>query len=314
VVTGALRDALGVDQVHLFEVAQDQAGGEAVVKGQGTDYEMVLSDGPSGVALVVASGEPLHVPDARSGIIRPELVERFSVASALFVPLAHDGEVRRVAILISETAREFTAAEIGEAATLADIGAAGFARLDAERRRTARAAQDRALVRAARALNMSLELQDVLRTLAHEAAAAVGADTAGVYLGNGRDGGVATAGYNVPDAWHGLALAPGEGAAGQVLLSGQSYSTNDYQRDVTLPGHPVMSHLKTAIAVPMAWNGELKGALSVGWTSRRHARGDRRPRHGRLSQRRDLPPGPAGRPHRRPDGAPEPRRDAGPRP
>ncbi len=268
-VTGALRDALAVDQVHLFEVAQDRTGGEAVVTGHGTDYEMVLGDGPSGVALVVASGAPLHVPDASTGTIRPGLVERFNVASALFLPLANDGEVRRVAILISETPRDFAPAEVADAQALADIAATGFARLDAERRRTARAAQDRALVRAARALNMSLELQEVLQTLAHEAAAAVGADMTGVYLGNGRDGGVATAGYKVPDEWHGLHVAPGEGAAGQVLLSGSSYATNDYQRDVTRPGHAVMDAFRTAIAVPMAWNEELKGALSVGWTSMR---------------------------------------------
>jgi diguanylate cyclase (GGDEF)-like protein len=263
-----LTGVLGVDQVHLFDIAQDGAGGEAAVS-TGGDYSMALGEGPSGVAQVLATRETLLVPDARSGQIRPELVDRFSVASALFVPLVHDGEVRRVVILISETPRVFTAAEVADAEALTAVAAVGFARLEAEHRRAARAAQDRALVRAARALNMSLELQEVLRTLAHEAAAAVGADLTGVYLGNAVDGGVATAGYNVPHEWHGLEISPGEGAAGKVLLSGETYATNDYQRDVTLPGHPVMARFKTAIAIPMAWNGELKGALSVGWTSMR---------------------------------------------
>jgi diguanylate cyclase (GGDEF)-like protein len=253
--------------VHLFEIAQDGHGGEAVVRGEGTDYRMVLGEGPSGVAAVHATGKPLHVPDASSGVIRPEMVERFRVASAVFVPLAHDGEIRRVAILISQTPREFTPGEIADAEALTAVAAVGYARLESERRRIARAAQDSALVRAARALNMSLELQEVLRTLAHEAAAAVGADLTGVYLGNAADGGVATAGYGVPDEWHGLTIAPGEGAAGKVLATGETYATNDYQRDVTLPGSPIMSRFKTAVAVPMAWNGELKGALSVGWTS-----------------------------------------------
>jgi diguanylate cyclase (GGDEF)-like protein len=268
-LTAALRDAFAADQVHLFEVSQDKTGGEAVVRGGGMDYEMALGDGPSGVARVVATGAPLHVPDARSGLIRPELVERFSVESALFVPIAHDGEVRRVAIILSQTAREFSPAEIAEAEAITAVAATGFARLDAERRRAARAAHDGALMRAARALNMSLELREVLRTLAREAAAAVGADLTGVYLGNGQDGGVATAGHNVPDSWHGLRLEPGEGAAGRVLLSGETYATNDYRRDVQVPGHPVMSRFRTAIAVPMVWNEELKGALSVGWTTMR---------------------------------------------
>jgi diguanylate cyclase (GGDEF)-like protein len=268
-LTAVLRDAFGADQVHLFEVAQDRTGGEAVVRGPGLPYDMSLDGGPSGVARVVASRASLHVPDARSGVIRPDMVERFAVESALFVPLTQDDEVRRVAIIISQTRREFSAEEIAHAEVIATVAAAGFARLDAERRRTARAAHDGALVRAARALNMSLELREVLRTLAHEAALAVGADLTGVYLGNGRDGGVATAGHNVPDGWHGLQLAPGEGAAGKVLATGRTYATNDYQRDVTLPGHAVMGHFKTAIAVPMAWNDQLKGALSVGWTSMR---------------------------------------------
>jgi diguanylate cyclase (GGDEF)-like protein len=255
--------------VHLFEVAQDRTGGEAVVRGSGMDYEMALDEGPSGVARVVATRAPLHVPDARSGLIRPELVERFSVESALFVPVAQDSEVRRVAIIISQVPRVFAPAEIAEAEAMTAVASAGFARLDAERRRTARAAHDSALVRAARALNMSLDLRDVLRTLAHEAAMAVGADMTGVYLGNERDGGVATAGYNVPESWHGIALAPGEGAAGKVLVTGETYATNDYQRDVDVPEHPVMGRFKTAIAVPMVWNEELKGALSLGWTSMR---------------------------------------------
>jgi diguanylate cyclase (GGDEF)-like protein len=231
---------------------------------------MVLDGSPSGVARVVATGASLHVPDARTpGTIRAELVEHFDVASALFVPVAYGGEVRRVAILLTHSPREFTAAEIAEAETLANLAAAGFGRLEAEHRRTARAAHDRALVRAARALNMSLELKEVLRTLAREAAQAVGADITGVYLGNARDGGVATAGHNVPDEWHGLVLAPGEGAAGQALVTGRTFVTNDYPRDVKGPGHASLNGFRTAVAVPMAWNDELKGALSVGWTSMR---------------------------------------------
>ena len=71
----------------------------------------------------------------------------------------HDDEVRRVAILHLADPARVHAGEIADAETLAPSAAAGFARLEAEHRRAARAAQDRALVRAARALNMSLELQ-----------------------------------------------------------------------------------------------------------------------------------------------------------
>ena len=261
---------LAVDDVHLLEIAQDGASGQTTLTGPGLpDYDMQLDGRPSGTARVVATGASHYVPDARaSDEIRRELVEAFDVASALFVPLAHDGEVRRVAVLLTHEPRSFTADQIAAAETLAHVAGAGLARLEAEHRRSARAAQDRALVRAARALNQSLELHEVLRTLAREAAHAVGADLSGVYLGNAQDGGVATAGHNVPPEWHGIVLEPGEGAAGQALLTGATFVTNDYQRDAT-GSQATLRGFRTAVAVPMVWNDELKGALSVGWTSMR---------------------------------------------
>jgi diguanylate cyclase (GGDEF)-like protein len=183
------------------------------------------------------------------------------------VPVVHDGGPHRVAIVVGG------AADVEQAEALAAVAASGLARLEAERRRSARAAHDRALVRAARALNASLELQEVLRTLAREAALAVGADLAGVYLGNGRDGAVATAGHGVPPEWHGLTLAPGEGAAGRVLASGATVAAHEY---VAPPAHPLLAGLKAACAVPMAFSGELKGALSVGWLALRQIEDDDR--------------------------------------
>src|SRR5699024_10004919 len=110
---------------------------------------------------------------------------------------------------------------------------------------------------------------EVLRTLAREAAEAVGAEIVGVYLGNAETGGLATAGHNVADAWHGISLAAGEGAAGQVLATGRPFSTSDYHADTTVPGHEPLRSFRSAVAVPMTWNDELKGALSVGWTDPR---------------------------------------------
>ncbi|HEX2410809.1 MAG TPA: HD domain-containing phosphohydrolase [Solirubrobacteraceae bacterium] len=268
-LTRAVREAVGADLVHRVEVAQDGTVGEGSDGGDG-GYELALGPGPSGTARVVGTGRTLHVPDARAdGSLRQEMVERFDVASVLFVPVICEREVRDVIVVVSHTPRTFTAEEVGVVEGLADVAAAGLSRLDSERRQAARAAHDRALVRAARALNASLELEEVLRTLAHEAALAVGADLTGVFLGNARDGGVATAGHDVPAGWHGTTVGPGEGAVGQVLLTGATFMTND--RQAGLPG------FGTVVAVPMAWNEQLKGVLLVGWTSlRRVEEGDRR--------------------------------------
>ena len=156
--------------MHRFAVAQDGTVGEGT---NGSDeYAMSLGTGPSGIARVVGTGRTVHAPDARGdGSLRQELVERFDVASALFVPVICEREVRDVVVVVSHRPRTFTPDEIGVVEGLADVAAAGLARLDSARRQAARAALDHALVRAARALNASLELEEVLRTLAHEAAA-----------------------------------------------------------------------------------------------------------------------------------------------
>ena len=62
-------------------------------------------------------------------------------------------------------------------------------------------------MRAGRALNATLDLQEILLTLVHEAALALDADLTGVYLGDAEKGAVATAGYGVPEGWHGLRIA-----------------------------------------------------------------------------------------------------------
>jgi diguanylate cyclase (GGDEF)-like protein len=268
-----LHDALGPDQVHLFEVAQDGRVGERTIQvydghGAELDAENVLDGQPSGIAAVIATGRTLAVPDAASSpLVRGALVEHYDAVSTLFVPVSIRGDVRFVAVLLWHARRSFDAEVVEVADTLAEQAAAGFARLDAEHRHAAGAAQDRALVGAARALNASLNLQDVLRTLAREAAQAVGADLAGVYLGDAERGAVATAGHNVPEEWHGIELAPGQGAAGKALQLGGPWSTNDYRNGADPPPGTPLGRFRTALAVPMAWNGQLKGALSVGWTS-----------------------------------------------
>ena len=45
-------------------------------------------------------------------------------------------------------------------------------------------------------------------------------------------GAVATAGYSVPENWHGVVIRAGEGAAGRVLESGRPFISNDYVREV----------------------------------------------------------------------------------
>jgi diguanylate cyclase (GGDEF)-like protein len=273
-LTAALHSTLGVGQVQLVDVAQDGGSGQGrVMTAAGTEdggYRQLFDGRPSGVQHTLATGAPFPVADAHaSDSVRPDFVDRYDVASLLFVPIAWTGEIRAVGVLIWHEPHAAGEEEIALAAALADQAAAGMARLEAEGRMHARAKQDRALVRAARALNASLDLGDVLRTLAREAALALDGDISGVYLGNAETGGVAAAGYNVPDEWHGIILAAGEGAGGQALATGRPFTTSDYETESGAAMHEVLRPFRSAVAVPMTWNDELKGAISIGWTQLR---------------------------------------------
>jgi diguanylate cyclase (GGDEF)-like protein len=266
---------LAVDRFHLLHVSQDATG----VSGSLIDQLSPDADadgyfrfhGPSAIGSVIATGRTFAVPDLHaSEHVHQRLAQNSECTSALFFPVSWDGAVRRVAIAawLKPHPLDGETCELGE--LLADQAAAGFARLEAIARRLAGSAQDRAVVRAGRALNESLELQEVLLTLSREVAQALGADSAGVYLGDEQSGAIATAGFGVEDGWHGIHLEPGVGAAGQVLTTGEPFSTNDYPRDVTASPAASMSGFHAALAVPMAWDEKLRGALSLGWNERRH--------------------------------------------
>ena len=271
-LAAAAREALGVDRVHVAEISQDAAIGHTIAVGfesgapEHARYVQVFDDRPSGMAAVLASGRASAYPDARSAAdLRSDYVKRFDVASAYFFPMAWSGEVRHIAALITHEVRRLDEEELALAEALANCAAAALALHESEARHAAQHERDAALARAAKALNESLELDTVLETLAREADLAVGGDMAGVYVGDSRQGGVATAGHNTPPGWRGYRMKPGEGVGGQVLATGRPAISNAYQSDVQMPDQPDLRRIQTAVSVPMSWGGELRGALSVGF-------------------------------------------------
>jgi eukaryotic-like serine/threonine-protein kinase len=264
--------------VHLSRVAQDHSLGRARVFRPGEDgavlserYVLELS-GPSVLGEVVRTGRPVNIRDAReSPLLVPHIVERFSVASALFLPLSFEGEVRSVAVLVSERLKPMEEPGVQLAHTFASQASAALAVLEMRGRMQRRADQQAALARAARTLNASLEPTAVLDTLCREADLALGGDVAGFYLGDGETGGTAVAGHGIEPGsdWFGYVLQPGEGVGGQVLATGEPVISNAYGSDLRVPANDVLSGLETAVSVPVRWNGELKGALSVGFYSMR---------------------------------------------
>jgi diguanylate cyclase (GGDEF)-like protein len=226
---------------------------------------------PPGAAQVVATARSLALDGARAAA---ELAMPLEARSVLLVPVAWDGDVRHVALLARRSAHVWTPDESLIAETLANQAALGLARLESEQRRVAQAERDHALARAAHALNVSLELQAVLDTLAREADLAVGGEMAGVYLLDDDGAAIAAAGHNCADEWFGYRLAPGAGIAGQVLATGRPVTTTAYDGASPLPAQVVLPGVRSGVGVPMRWNGQLRGVLSVGFRAHREVTGD----------------------------------------
>jgi diguanylate cyclase (GGDEF)-like protein len=273
-----LLEVLGVDQVHVLRLSPDGGHSQGTAFGPDghgalpeADYVLPF-DRPSGTHRVVLTGQPLTVPDARtSPLVSRELVDRFDAASLLYVPLTFEGTVRGVVVLVSQSPRRFADDEVELAYTMANQASAGLSVLDMRQRLGRRADRQAGLVRAAAALSESLEVRAVLDTLCREADFALGGDVTGFYLADPGGPGRAIAGHGIPNDsdWWGLEVPHGQGMAGRVLATGEPAVSNAYQRDGGIKGADVLARVQTAMGVPVRWNGELKGALSVGFTSMR---------------------------------------------
>ena len=103
------------------------------------------------------------------------------------------------------------------------------------------------LLDAVRSLNQSLDPSQVSVRVCEEAVRLLAADTASVFLGNPADGLRTEAAYGRPGDRIGEQVEVGEGLVGQVA-----------ERDEPMLGD-------RAVAVPLRWDGRLRGVLAVGF-------------------------------------------------
>jgi diguanylate cyclase (GGDEF)-like protein len=271
--------AFEADEVHVAHVSPDRSTGRVVQYRAGHDGAVVphatytLSlDGPSGVVKVALTGVPLVAENATiSEDVNQALVDRFGVASAVFLPASFDEGPLAVATLVYHERHPVDAHELALMLALTDQCAATLAVMDMRASLNDQAEREAALARAASALNARLDLQSVLETLCREVDLALGGDTTGFYLGDGINGGLGVAGHGIAadSSWYGYVMRPGEGVAGRVLQTGEAVVTNAYQSEVEVPDTAELRAVQTAVGVPVRWDGELKGALSVGFRTMR---------------------------------------------
>jgi len=155
------------------------------------------------------------------------------------------------------------------ATAFGDAAAAALERVRAHEEHERQAAQQRALTRAAKTLNGSLDLDTVLSRICHEAATILGCDVATLYRGTMEEGLTVAAVHGMPPESVGYRLPTGAGLAGKVLVQGRAMLTNDYARVAELPPGAPHPQAISAMGAPMAWDGHPRGVLTVGYTDSR---------------------------------------------
>jgi diguanylate cyclase (GGDEF)-like protein len=186
---------------------------------------------------------------------------------AVVLPVRTQEAVDHALILLDGPGRSVEPGDVDVAAAFATACGAVLAQTRLSEEQMARVAQQAALARAAKTLNESLDLGDVLQAICAEAIRILDADAAAVYRGNADEGLTIEAAVGQPPEILGLRLASGEGLSGRVVQADRAMLTNDYQRIAAPePGGP-FDDIVSSMAAPMHWDGALRGVLSIGYRS-----------------------------------------------
>lgn len=218
------------------------------------------------VVEVIDGGEPVQVTGEPGAALGDLLGVGDTSCSALLLPIHLLESVGFVLALIDEREREFSPDEVDVAASFAAAAAAGLTQLQSAADHAAQTARQAALARAAKTLNDTLDLNRVLQRISEESTSMLDADVVAVLLGSQEEGLRVEAALGFPPEMIGTRLQSGEGLSGQVFATGQSLYTNDYASMPDRSHSPMFATVRSALAVPMHWDGELRGTLSVGYT------------------------------------------------
>jgi diguanylate cyclase (GGDEF)-like protein len=229
-----------------------------------THGEWFALDDASPLAEALASGSParLSTAQARELALASGLQPR--PHGALIAPMPHPGGALAYVLLIAaEGERNFDESDLEAAATMAETARASLAQLQLAAEHGTQMARQSAVARAAKALNESLDLNRVLPRICEEAAGILGADRVLVFRGSAGRPLTPEASSTVPGEV--AASEHGGGIAARALELGRPIITNDYARDATPAVGTPFAEIRTAVAVPMRWEGELRGVLWAGF-------------------------------------------------
>ncbi len=185
--------------------------------------------------------------------------------SALLLPLRSRETTDHVLVLVADETRVFLPDETETACAFAAAASSALAQLRLSEEQARRVAEQSSLARAAKVLNRSLDLAQTLDAICREANAILDGDTAAVYRGDGEAGLTIEYGLGMAPEFLGSRMEPGAGLSGRVAASGRAMLTNDYQQLAAPPADGPFAKVQTCLSVPMTWDGQLQGVLSVGF-------------------------------------------------
>jgi diguanylate cyclase (GGDEF)-like protein len=264
------RDFFGVTRAVLLEIHESEGRVEPAVASPAIGVArrtLTIADLPP-LDLLLRQGLPALVAQRTEAREIDQLLGLDgSSGTVLLLPMRAGSAVRNVLLLLDEEGREFSEIEIGVAGSFAAAAAASLAQMRLAEEHAEQVAQQAALARAAKTLNESLDLNRVLVQICREAASILDGDNAAIFRGDA-DGLTIEAVHGIVPEAIGYQVAPGVGLSGQVAQLDRPLITNDYQALERKPDSAFFGEVRSCVAVPMHWDGKLRGVLAVGYHRR----------------------------------------------
>ena len=185
-------------------------------------------------------------------------------ATVMLLPMRPDDAVQHVLVL-DGSSRRFSPEDVEVGGAFAAAVSASLAHLRLDEENAAQIARQAALARAAKTLNESLDLNHVLMRICQEAASILDGDNAVVYRGNGTEGLTVEATYGLAAVAIGHRVSPGGGLVGEVAALDRPLVTNDHPSPLSGADRGLFGDVRSCVAVPIRWDGELRGVLAVGY-------------------------------------------------
>ncbi len=206
----------------------------------------------------------------RAVLVRDRALRGVEARSAVLAPFRTRGG-RPVLVGVARLYDQpFDAIETALLESVSESAGHALERIWAFEERDRRGAQQAALVRAAKSLNRSLEIEEILSALCEEVAGALEAEKAAAYLGNEADGYTVLGIAGLPESFRASHRPAGEGLGAEAIREGRPVISHDYNGEGLAPAETsALDDVHVAIAVPLRWDDHIHGFLSAGFTEER---------------------------------------------